>query len=294
MGLDRRMFIRAMSGGAALAAAAGRVSALRAMPEDTGAEAGPVRFLLSALPLWTEGEGDGATGPMPDMARAILRRAGQPGHLEVMPQLRLYDELMRAGTVVFALSDNHPPDSRLSGTQLPGTKLPGTPGVGREEMPAIAFVPLAPVLQMPLAVVARAGTRLASAEDVRALGPVASTRTTGGSVARLMDRLGVPLVPAPSLESALRMLRAGRVNGVVGAEVMLDALISRLGLADMLGSKLRVGAMEGWLSCSRDAATTKAARDLRRAADELRAEGVFDQIVERYLGVPVQPAGPVP
>ncbi|TWB56095.1 extracellular solute-binding protein (family 3) [Nitrospirillum viridazoti] len=293
MGLDRRMFIRAISGGAALAVT-GRVSAPRAMPEDTGPEAGPVRFLLSALPLWTEGDGDGATGPMPDMARAILRRAGQPGHLEVMPQLRLYDELMRAGTVVFALSDNHPPDSRLSGTQLPGTQLPGAPGADREGMPTTAFVPLAPVLQMPLAVVARTGTRLASQEDVQALGPVASTRTTGGSVARLMDRLGVHLVPTPSLESALRMLRAGRVNGVVGAEVMLDALISRLGLADTLGSKLRVGAMEGWLSCSRDAATTKAARDLRRAADELRAEGVFDQIVERYLGVPVQPAGPVP
>ncbi|WP_186457312.1 transporter substrate-binding domain-containing protein [Nitrospirillum amazonense] len=287
------MFIRAISGGAALAVA-GRVSASRAMPEDTGPEAGPVRFLLSALPLWTEGDGDGATGPMPDMARTILRRAGQPGHLEVMPQLRLYDELMRAGTVVFALSDNHPPDSRLSGTQLPGAQLSGTPDAGREGMSTIAFVPLAPVLQMPLAVVARTGTRLASQEDVQALGPVASTRTTGGSVARLMDRLGVLVVPAPSLESALRMLRAGRVNGVVGAEVMLDALVGRLGLTDTLGSKLRVGAMEGWLSCSRDAATTKAARDLRRAADELRAEGVFDQIVERYLGAPVQPAGPVP
>ncbi|MDG3443221.1 substrate-binding periplasmic protein [Nitrospirillum amazonense] len=282
------MFIRAISGGAVLAVA-GRVSASRAMPEDTGAEAGPVRFLLSALPLWTEGDGDGATGPMPDLARAILRRAGQPGHLEVMPQLRLYDELMRAGTVVFALSDNHPPDSRLTGTQLRGA-----PGAGREGMSAFAFVPLAPVLQMPLAVVARTGTRLVSQEDVLALGPVASTRTTGGSVARLMDRLGVPLVPAPSLESALRMLRAGRVNGVVGAEVMLDALISRLGLADELGSKWRVGAMEGWLSCSRDAAATKAAQDLRRAADELRAEGVFDQIVERYLGAAVQPLGPVP
>ncbi|MEA1651802.1 transporter substrate-binding domain-containing protein [Nitrospirillum sp. BR 11164] len=288
MGLDRRMFIRAISGGAALAVA-GRASAPWAMPEDTGPEAGPVRFLLSALPLWTEGEGDGATGPMPDMARAILRRAGQPGHLEVMPQLRLYDELMRAGTVVFALSDSHPPDSRLSGTQLPGAQ-----GSSRDGTSAVAFVPLVPVLQMPLAVVARTGTRLASQEDVQALGAVASTRTTGGSVARLMDRLGVPVVPAPSLESALRMLRAGRVNGVVGAEVMLKALISRLGLADTLGSELRVGAMEGWLSCSRDAASTKAAQNLRRAADELRAEGVFDQIAERYLGAPVLPAGAVP
>jgi hypothetical protein len=145
-------------------------------------------------------------------------------------------------------------------------------------------VRLAALFELSTIVVARRGIELQDRAALDRIGPIAIAR--GDALAGdLRADPGLLLEEVPSADAGLRMLAAGRVNGVAGPEPVLDALARQLGDGDLLGDRIAVARFRGVLAASAAAAGSAQARALRQAAEALARSGAFSTVITAALSI---------
>lgn len=94
----------------------------------------------------------------------------------------------------------------------------------------------------------------------------------------------VPRVDVAQTSTALTMLAAGRLDAVVGTALLVAAQAKEEGLEGSMGSRLILGHMTFNLMAAADRAGDPRIQAVAKALNELRAEGVFEQLLADTVG----------
>jgi len=87
-------------------------------------------------------------------------------------------------------------------------------------------------------------------------------------------------------EQSVRLLKAGRVDAIAGSELSILHYLSigEMGRKD-IGEIFAFERKQLWLQCARDQLSSEMISKLQQATDSLRMEGVFDNLLKRYIPV---------
>lgn len=145
-------------------------------------------------------------------------------------------------------------------------------------------LPVAQTLQIQTVVVPRTGLSLTRYEDLNGLN-IGVTRGT-----MLNDRFDADesliRVEVNSYKQLVKMMAAGRLDAIAGS---LNSIAVELKKADVeasvnLAGSLSLGWREQWLQLSRKSEHVQKIAALALATKDLREEGVFDRIMDKYYG----------
>lgn len=137
---------------------------------------------------------------------------------------------------------------------------------------------------IPLIAVTRKGTPpLVRYEDLYHLKGVGFLR--GAKYGHRVDKDPlVPRVDVAQTSTALVMLAAGRLDAVVGTALLVAAQAKEENLEGTLGSRLILGHMTFNVMAAQDRVGDPKIQAVAKAVNELRAEGVFEQLLADTVG----------
>lgn len=142
---------------------------------------------------------------------------------------------------------------------------------------------LTEVFDVPVIAVVAEGARLAGPEDLADLKAIGVARGTLPDLP-LLQQLSPQLVELPTTRNGVHMLASGRIDALIASALGIILTARSEGLAQRLGENIRVGDMRLGLYASKGLAYSPAAQQLRRAVEEVVAEGVVEAVAEREYG----------
>ena len=102
---------------------------------------------------------------------------------------------------------------------------------------------------------------------------------------RLENDPNISFIKISSYEQGLKMLKKGRIDAIVGNERGLSYIENNDIANDVnLSGKFVVGQREVWLVLSKKSENLDKAKQLKRAAQALINEGVFENILTKHIG----------
>jgi ABC-type amino acid transport substrate-binding protein len=233
-----------------LLAAALALGGGRALAEET------LRVALSDLPPLAMVDGDGKiSGLSFELVEAIVGAAGFAASYTVQPHPRTVQSLLNGQADLIIM--------------FPGKAL-------RD-----ASIAVGPVNPLGTIVLPERGADYRSVRDLHGR-TVAALR--GSNVApQLADEPSISLFWVNSYDSALEMLRAGRVEAVTGSDLGLFHAMRSAGMRrEEFGTPFALARKRGWLF-ARKGLDGETVRLLREAIDSLHAKGALAAIGNAYL-----------
>lgn len=145
------------------------------------------------------------------------------------------------------------------------------------DVASIGGVRLTPLFDVTVVAVARRGLKLSGKADLATLGEIAFPAGSPPERGYMVDP-SWHLHAVPSVDNALRMLNAGRVDAVLDVDFVIDDRAAALGLTAALGDRVEVYGDGVDLAATAEAASTPEAAALRQAAEELAPTGIFRSV----------------
>ncbi|TCS40408.1 substrate-binding periplasmic protein [Reinekea marinisedimentorum] len=145
-------------------------------------------------------------------------------------------------------------------------------------------LPVAQTLEIQIVAIPRAGLSLHSYEDLSGLN-IGVTRGTQLSNRFDADE-SLNRVEVNSYSQLAKMMAAGHVDAIAGTLNSLTVELETAGAIESvnLAGSLNLGLRDQWLLMSRNSDQLDAVPALKQATDQLRQEGVFDRIMDKYYG----------
>lgn len=137
------------------------------------------------------------------------------------------------------------------------------------------------VLEMETVVLGRADTRFRSLRDVR--GKILASVRGARYDARISKKNGMVVYPTESYSQSLKMLMAGRVDGVVGPRLGLFFAAREVGVpAQAFNEPLHLSQTRSCLFLSKRSATPEKRKRLQKALDRLRSGSDLERLKGNY------------
>ena len=218
----------------------------------------PVRFVIVDFPPYAlHDDPEGRLGLMADIDIAIAERAGLSVTDKVLPMARAIKNLERglSDCAVIAL----------------------TPW--SEEK----FLPVAKILnRFDAIIVTREGLPITRVEDLH--GKRLAIPRGSFSDSPISSDPNIEQVLTNGYEQSVRLLKAGRVEAIAGSELSIFYFFSFEEMRrEDIGGILPLIHASLWLHCAKEQLPDEVLIQLQQATDTLRLEGVFDNLVKRYI-----------
>lgn len=145
------------------------------------------------------------------------------------------------------------------------------------------FIPVAEVLsRFDAAIVTRAGVPITQVEDLHGK-RLAIPRGSFMEFPISTDP-NIKQVLTNGYEQSVRLFKAGRVDAIAGSELSIYYYFSVEKMSrDNIGGILPFIQASMWLHCAKGQVSDDTVKQLRQATDSLRMEGVFGDLVKRYI-----------
>lgn len=231
----------------------------------TTAQAKPLNISTIDIPPFGMSLGDGRPGGiMYEISNRIAVQAGYTSHNTLTPYARTVIEL-KHGRTDFVL--------RFDNDDLGETALK-----------------VAPIFPLRVIVVGAAGTQLNTFKDMHGL--LIGVMRGGRFNDKFAADNAIGKYPINNYAQGLSMVLSGRLDGLIGSDLGIYNVAEEMKLSQaQLSQPLVLGEQYFWLFYSRKTADTQTLDRLKQAIEQLRAQGAFAEIVQRYTRATYLPNG---
>lgn len=143
-------------------------------------------------------------------------------------------------------------------------------------------IPLAPVFLMSTIAIGKKGINLKGLSELSAkkVGVIRSSNFLDSELVKDMN-----LVSIKDYKQAVKMLNAGRIHAFIGVDLGVYFHIKNLGLERKdFGQPYIVNSQKNLLYVSAKFTDQETINNLKKATEQMAADGTIDSIVEKYLG----------